>query len=62
MKIPTVSQMVDENTLAYFPFDNNLTDYAGGGMNGLKEVVHSIFIYQILKDIVCSFLEDILIH
>lgn len=31
MKIPTTSQMVDENTIAYFPFDGDNTDYAGGG-------------------------------
>jgi len=29
MRIPTISQMVDENTIAYYPLDGNLNDACG---------------------------------
>ena len=56
MKLPTISQMVDENTIGYWLFDGNTNDYAGGVgkwyVNASSTLATNTYIHCIYDDII----------
>lgn len=42
MRIPTTEQMIDENTIAYYPLDGNTNDACGNyNLNGGKKAYYT---------------------